>query len=129
MNELYWITRLDAIDNLFTALSIISCLVFVVFTIAFIVCSRLSELDYYDYPKYELYNKKWSRRSLRTAIFVGCLCLLFTTLTVLTPDTKEACLIYGIGSTTAKQLPDKALKAIDSRIDYTTIENKKDSIN
>lgn len=137
MNELYWITRLDAIDNLFTALSIIFCLVFAVFMIASIVCNHLSELDYLSYPKYKLYNKKWSRRSLYIAIVGGCLCLLFTILTILTPNTKEAYLIYGVGGSidylkendTAKQLPDKVLKAIDSWIDYTMIENKKDSIN
>ena len=62
--------------------------------------------------------------------------LLFVTSSILTPTTKEALLIYGVGGTidyiksneTINQLPDKCVKALDAWVDSLT-ENKSNNEN
>jgi hypothetical protein len=113
MNTLYWLTRLDSIHNL---------LIFFVFVgIAFFVMSIIFFISE---------DKKTSRLGVKGMIFSSCFVL--TTLVVRTfiPTTNEALIIYGVGNTidyvksndTAKQLPDKAIEALDKYLD--SLNNK-----
>lgn len=69
--------------------------------------------------------KKWSIASV-VSTFVLLLAV------ALTPDTKDMCMIYGIGgiidyvqeNDTAKQLPDKAIQALDKLMDEYLEEEK-----
>jgi hypothetical protein len=115
MNELYWITRLDAIIGFFIALVIVSGTATIFSIIARCDdCSGMAKL------------KKLSFWSI-PALLLGISGLIFV------PTTKEALVIYGVGGTidyvklnpTAKQLPDKCINALDKWVDTWN----KDSIN
>lgn len=75
--------------------------------------------------------KKWMRNAKRCAV-VFCVSIFIN---IFIPTTNEALLIYGLGGTidyiksngTAKQLPDKCVKALDKYLDnLTKDENQKD---
>lgn len=100
MTEIYWLTRLDAV-------CIVSLTVFFVCTIwgvAYILLSNDSIRDV-------ITRIKW----LIVADVLALLSLLFV------PDTKDALVIYGLGSTKdwiesnekAKEIPQKAIDALD----------------
>lgn len=117
MNELYWITRLEYIQILFTVLLIIS--VVAIFTSVFSLASEDFEEDH---PAWKIIKK---------AIPVALIALLGL---VFVPSTKDMLLIYGIGGTvdflkenpTAQQLPDKCIDALDKFMDeYMDEENDK----
>lgn len=119
MEELYWITRLDGINVFLNLLVVISTV--------FTGCSFIGGLIMKgDNPRgSETYNKgitvhKYSLKFAITALIVS---IIF----IFTPTKKDALLIYGVGGTidyiksneTAKQLPDKAVQALDKLIsDY-----------
>ena len=116
MSEIYWITRLDYIQGIATASIIITGL----FTLAalIIICDETEEC------------LKRGRNILKFSIpslLLGILLLSFV------PNTKEAMLIYGIGSTIdyiksndkAKQLPDKCIDALTRYVDSIEKENAK----
>lgn len=123
MNEIYWITRFDAINGVFMALWITSC---IILSISFIGWSLHCEESY----EFERKTVKFCKKIIKLSIIpliVGVLGAIFI------PTTKEALTIYGIGGTidylkenpTAKQLPDKCIKALDKWVDSTL---EKDSI-
>lgn len=100
MTEIYWLTRLDAV-------CIVSLAVFFVCTIwgvAYILFSDDSIRD-------TIARLKW----VLVADVLALLSLLFV------PDTKDALVIYGLGSTKdwiesnekAKEIPQKAIDALD----------------
>lgn len=112
MEELYWITRLDGICTLLGALIGISAIV-IIGTLLYIV----ETLDVCG-------EVNWKR--VRKALTISGSCfIVFFIAEVLTPSTKQAYLIYGVGGTvdylkensTAKQIPDKCIKALDKWID------------
>lgn len=119
MNELYWITRCDGICTTATIFLSISTVVLV-----------LAFFGYFagESEKDKKLSKKFFNVSIPTFI-VSMLLVLFV------PTTKEALLIYGIGGTmdyiksnpTARQIPDKCIKALDKWVDSWSI-NKNDSI-
>lgn len=124
MNELYWITRCDAIGILgmiFLVLSLIACLILL---IAYIVNS--SDGDTVE--------TKICTKLLKVFVPIMSICLVIE---IFVPTTREALLIYGVGGAvdylkenpTAKQLPDKCIKALDTWVDNLnkedTEENKK----
>lgn len=118
MAELYWITRLDAINNFIIALIIISILLIINGIIGWIVCRDANEL--------------LSSRLKKSAIISFSICMLFALLKVFIPTTKEALIIYGAGGVieyvqsneTVKELPDKAVQCLDKLLDeYVTEEN------
>lgn len=126
MNEIYWITRLDAICKFLTATAIVSFLIAIALVV--FVCNRC-EMDgeSWDYKRYLKYLK---------------VCILVTivscVINVFIPTTNQALLIYGVGGTidyiksndTAKQLPDKCVKALDKYLDnLTKEENQKENDN
>ena len=133
MNEIYWITRLDAISDFLTIIAIVSFLISVVMA-AFAMYNRFEADDYAEGGKY--YNcymqrfkifLKYFKRSI-LVIIVSCIINVFI------PTKNDALLIYGVGGTidyiksndTAKQLPDKCIKALDKWVENLNEEKKQD---
>ena len=133
MNELYWITRLDAICNFLTTIAGVSSVISVVIG-AFAMYNRFEADDYVEGDKY--YNcymqrfkifLKYFKRSI-LVIIVSCVINVFI------PTKNDALLIYGVGGTidyiksndTAKQLPDKCIKALDKWVENLNEEKKQD---
>ena len=137
MNEIYWITRLTCICNFLTAVAVVSFLISALMAI-FAMCNRFEANDYEEGGKYyNCYMQKFKmflsyfKRSIFVAI-IACLINFFI------PTTNEALMIYGVGGTidyvksneTAKQLPDKYIKALDKWAEnLTKEENQKQNDN
>ena len=110
MSEIYWISRLDYICNLFIALSIIFGTIVAVGGFTLVVSDRLDN----DYPTI----LKIVKRSI--------LILGFSLLGVIfLPNTKQAYMIWGLGGTidyiksneTVQKLPDKTIQCLDKFLD------------
>ena len=137
MNEIYWITRLDAICCILICISVSSSFVLLVsFYLA--LSSRCDAETYKEYhgcwDEYMREYKKWMRNAKRCAV-VFCVSIFIN---IFTPTTNEALLIYGVGgmidyiksNDTAKQIPDKCVKALDKYLDnLTKEENQKENDN
>lgn len=117
MEEIYWITRLDYVQNFFIAFLILTGLVIVVATIFF-----LCDVAYSEETSKAKRVLKWAVPSF--AIALSVLCFI--------PSTKEGMLMYGIGGTIdyiksndkVKQIPDKAVDALIKWLD-TEQDDKK----
>ena len=137
MSEIYWITRLTCICNFLTAVAVVSFLISALMAV-FAMCNRFEANDYEEGGKYyNCYMQKFKmflsyfKRSIFVAI-IACLINFFI------PTTNEALMIYGVGGTidyiksneTAKQLPDKYIKALDKWAEnLTKEENQKENDN
>ena len=127
MNEIYWITRLDAINLTFGILEVIGILLVVILLWIYGVIYYNSESEQ---------NKKKSRNLLHNAKVVGIITSLLLVCNIFVPTTKEAYLIYGVGGTIdyvknnkeANKIPDKAIKALNIFLD-NECKTKTDSIN
>ena len=116
MNELYWITRLDGI----LTVVIILLLIFLLLTLVFLIVYFIT---------YDEDEQKSSRK--RAAIF-GSIGLFLLIAQAFIPTTKQALIIYGVGGTidyvksndTAKQLPDKAIIALDKYLESVNKETE-----
>ena len=131
MNEIYWITRLTIICNFLSAVAVI-CFVISTVTGIFAMFNRFEADDYEEGGKY--YNCHMQKFKMFLSYFkrfifvtiIACLINFFI------PTTNEALMIYGVGGTidyiksneTAKQLPDKCIKALDKWADNINNENK-----
>ena len=131
MNELYWITRLDAICNFLTAVAAMSFLISASIAV-FMVCNRIEASNYkkgsenwnYYMQRFKMFLSHFKRFIFVTII--ACLINFFI------PTTNQALLIYGLGGTidyiksndTAKQLPDKCIKALDKWVENLSEDNK-----
>lgn len=127
MSEIYWITRLDLISCWLVTFAVISGV------IAFIsLCCYIANRCDYEEHEWEV-SKNWM--SFFSKIFKSStFCFfLFLISSILTPKTKEAMLIFGIGSTidyvkqndTLKQIPDKCINALDAWVDTLTEKESK----
>ena len=124
MLEVYLITRLTALNNFFFAVAMITGIIA-------IVCAVVYGInyvdDYYGSDKSQIALKKWVRNCIITCI-ASTLCNIFT------PTTKDAMLIYGVGTTVdflqenenVQQLPDKCVKALNDWVD-SLVEDDVDS--
>ena len=131
MTEIYWITRLDAICNFLTFVAVV-CFMISVVTGIFAMCNKLEADDYEEGGKY--YNCCMQKFKMFLSYFkrfifvtiIACLINFFI------PTTNEALMVYGIGGTidyiksneTAKQLPDKCIKALDKWVDNLNEEKQ-----
>ena len=114
MLEVYLITRLTALNGFFFAVAIITGIIAIVCGIVY--CVNLAEGFSYDYEPPLL--KKWVRNCTIT-------CIASTLFNIFTPTTKDAMIIYGIGTTVdflqenenVQQLPDKCVKALNDWVD------------
>lgn len=136
MNEIYWITRCDSINILFTILMVFGIAISIVTAIVYFVTNGQAIRDksrgYESSAKEQEGYKQTCRNLLKYCI---PLTTLFCLITVFVPTTKQALLIYGVGGTvdyiknnpTAKQLPDKCIVALDKWVDSLGSE-KSDTI-
>lgn len=119
MNEIYWITRLDAIESTLVALICISGLVLLFAVVGYLV-TRGEDLEGY----------KTSIRMMKKSVIVT---IVSTILLIFIPNQKQALMIWGIGGTidyiksneTAKKLPDKCIQAIDKYLGEIVGEDEK----
>lgn len=129
MNEIYWVTRLDAFNTVFTVIIVISGIIFSISAIGYLA-NKCSEIEY-DYKKEELkgYSNICKRFWKYSSMF-----LLFGILgSVFTPTTKQGLLIWGVGGSidylksnpTAKQIPDKCIVALDKWVDSLSPDSTK----
>lgn len=109
MNELYWLTRLEYIQNFLVIVMSVSGIAMFISFMSWLVASYEEEVKK---------SLLWLRYTFATLIISS---LIF----VFVPTTKEAVLIWGVGSTidyiqeneTAKQLPDKCINALNDWVD------------
>ena len=136
MNEIYWITRLDIIHTLVLVLFIISTITFLLSTIFYFCFNGQSIYDAnHEYERSAKENRDYANVAKRVLRYCITPLVLSTLLLMFVPTTKQAMLIYGVGGTidyikqnpTAKQLPDKCVKALDKWVDSWSID-KNDSI-
>ena len=119
MSEIYWITRLDAVNGLLVAFIAISAVLSTVFTILYIV-NKFEDCGHG--PSF----KRVLKISIPTLIISS---LLY----VFTPTKKDMFLIYGVGGTIdyikqndkAKQLPDKCINALNAWVNNLNVEQSK----
>lgn len=125
MNELYWITRIGAINTCFT--------VFIVFASILLIGLMINYIILINDPcpfKRELRSLAKTKKWIGKSIIFFSISLLGT---LVTPTTKEMYLIYGLGGTIdyiksndkAKQLPDKCIDALDKYIESLNKEKDK----
>ena len=143
MTEIYWITRLDGINDLAFVIALVSFITFIISMIGFSVVK--GQLHYYNKKESEYKGRyqgeilEWNGYEAIWKTFLKIsvpVLILSVTIRIFVPTTKEAFAIYGIGGTidyvksnpVAKQLPDKCVNALDKWVDSWTIE-KKDSVN
>ena len=109
MNELYWLTRLEYIQNFLVIVMSVSGIA------TFISFAMWTIAEYAEEIRKTLL---WLKCTFATLVISS---LIF----VFVPSTKEAVLIWGVGSTidylqeneTAKQLPDKCINALNDWVD------------
>ena len=114
MNELYWLTRLEYIQNFLVIVMSVSGIALFISFIMWLMANYVEE------AKLML---KWVVGTFTTLVISS---LIF----VFVPSTKEAVLIWGVGSTidyiqenvTAKQLPDKCINALNDWVESLSDE-------
>lgn len=115
MTELYWITRLDNIIGVIQVLLVLLVVSIILMTICYIV---FDEKTWEIYPKFKKRFKQ---------VCIGALMLI--AMLIFIPTTKDAYVIYGVGSIIespeCKKLPDNAVKALNT---WLETECKSDSI-
>ena len=131
MEEIYWITRLTSICDFLTAVAIVSFLISVVM-VAFAIHNRFAADECLEGGKY--YNCHMQRFKIFLNYFKRSIivALVLTVINIFIPTKNDALLIYGVGGTidyvksndTAKQLPDKCIKALDKWVDNLNEEEK-----
>lgn len=113
ISNMYWITRLSLIHDAFL-------FVFIIATIVAVITGMIILLIGNDKDDHSCFKcvKKYFITAVMTVVLNG-IGLVFV------PNTSEALLIYGVGTTidyvdnneTIKQLPDKAVQALDKYLD------------
>ena len=131
MNEIYWITRLDAICNFLNTIAVLSFVISVVIG-AFAMYNRFAVDECLEGGEY--YNCYMQRFKIFLNYFKRSIIvtLVLTVINIFIPTKNEALLIYGVGGTidyiksneTAKQLPDKYIKALDKWVDNLNEEKQ-----
>lgn len=123
MSEIYWMT---VVGNLSTALMVV-WIVALIIVLGMLLVLAASEGDVIDDEDSAHIFFKWLKR------FVVC-GVIAAMANIFIPTTKELLYIYGVGGTidyiktndTAKQLPDKCIKALDRFADKYIDEPEKD---
>ena len=135
MNEIYWITRLDAICAFLWIVSLLSFLLLGILLFVAIISKINAENDEENCEDWNEYMQRY-KECMRYAKIGVIVFLVSVFINIFIPTTKQALLIYGVGGTidyiksndTAKQLPDKCVKALDKYLDnLTKEENQKEN--
>ena len=138
MEELYWITRLGALNFLFNAIIFVSLVAIIILAVELFVIKTTSDNE--DDKKLELqvitgkvHNENMSYNFVKKQFIRAFIVFVVSIVcNVFIPTKNEALMIYGVGGTidyiksndTAKQLPDKCIKALDKWADNINEENK-----
>lgn len=115
MSEIYWITRLDAINIVIGTFAFISAII----TLFFLVGFSMSGFKISDE------KDGFTKNDFKTLKRFFILTVILLSAFVFIPSRKDMLLIYGVGGTIdylktneiAKQLPDKCIQALDQLID------------
>lgn len=126
MNEIYWITRLDLIYYWCIVFAVVSGILALVTAICYLCCKSDQENGYSGFDFWVKFHSKSFKIAITSFI-------LFVSASIMTPTTKEAFLIYGVGGTidyiksneTINQLPNKCVKALDAWVDSLTKNESK----
>lgn len=137
MTEMYWITRLNALNGFFAVATGISTAAWAIFLACWLcnVCeAKDCENNRFRKDEAEAYRAyaKLFKKTFFCTVFIAALAyagLIFI------PTTKQAFAIYGIGGTIdyiksnekARQLPDKCIEALTRYVDSITKEDKKNN--
>ncbi len=119
MNEIYWITCLGGLDTLFSVFWTVPLFIIIAYAVCFVPFGDAWNDDFKNTIN------KYVKRIVPIAI-IGLIGDIFT------PSTKEALLIYGLGTTIdciksndkAKQIPDKAIEALTKYVETLDKEKK-----
>lgn len=114
MSTLYWINVLDNINLLFVFIFITSLILSVASVLVNLACTTDEISETLDYKRF-IRAKHWAY----TLLIISALVITFV------PSKRELYIIYGVGGTldnlkenpTAKELPDKCIKALDTWVD------------
>lgn len=131
MNELYWITRLDAICAFLWIVSFLSFLLLGILLFVAMISKINAENEEENCEYWNIYMQRY-KECLRYAKIGVIVFWVSVFMNILTPTTNQALLIYGVGGTidyiksnnTAKQLPDKCIKALDKWVENLSEYNK-----
>ena len=135
MNEIYWITRLDAICAFLWIVSLLSFLLLGILLFVAKISKINAENDEENCEDWNEYMQRY-KECMRYAKIGVIVFLVSVFINIFIPTTKQALLIYGVGGTidyiksndTSKQLPDKCVKALDKYLDnLTKEENQKEN--
>lgn len=125
MSEIYWITRFDLICDLCIFFAVTSGILAFIFAICYLCCKSEQEKGHSGFEYWIKFHNKSFKIEMTSFI-------LFVSASIMTPTTKEALLIYGVGGSidylktndVAKQLPDKCINALDAWIEsFNNTEN------
>ena len=138
MEELYWITWLGALNFLFNVIIFVSLVAIIILAMELFAIKKTSDNEddknlelqvvtgkvHNENMFYNFVKKQFIRAFIVFVVSIIC--------NVFIPTKNEALMIYGVGGTidyiksndTAKQLPDKCIKALDKWADNINEENK-----
>ena len=138
MEELYWITRLGALNFLFNTIIFVSLVAIIILAMELFTIKKTPDNEddknlelqvvtgkvHNENMYYNFVKKQFIRAFIVFVVSIVC--------NVFIPTKNEALMIYGVGGTidyiksndTAKQLPDKCIKALDKWADNINEENK-----
>lgn len=91
MSEIYWITRLDLICDWCICFAVVSGILALTFAICYLCCKYDQENGYSGFEYWVKFHNKSFKITMTSFI-------LFVSASIMTPTTKEALLIFGIGS-------------------------------
>lgn len=114
MSTLYWISVLDNINFLFVFIFIASLLFSVAIFLVNLTCMPYEISETLDY-----------KRFIKIKNLAYIILIISTLVITFVPSKRELYIIYGVGGTidylkdnpTAKELPDKCIKALDTWVD------------
>lgn len=117
MSELYWITRFDGV-------LVAVIILLIIFLLLTLICTA---------AWFNSYNEDEQKVPRKCTIIFGSITMLLLIMQAFIPSTKQALIIYGVGGTidyiksndTAKQLPDKAIIALDKYLESINEETEK----
>ena len=129
MNEIYWITRLDNVKYLAFVVLVLSAIALVSGLVLYgmkkdYMYGLLKNGYTEEYPNVKQ-QEFWAKKSIHIISISAIFLFISILLQIFVPNTKEAFLIYGIGTTVdylktnekVTNLPDKCIDALDLWID------------
>ena len=123
MSTLYWINVLDNINFLFVLIFMASLVLSIASVLVNLACTTDEISETLDY-----------KRFIRAKNLIYTLLIISTLVITFVPSKRELYIIYGVGGTldylkenpTAKELPDKCIKALDTWVDNFNKESNND---